>query len=91
MENALPIKNRTELRNWYLANAKKEKELWVEVIRKKPKEDDRLYYLDAVEEAICFGWIDSVFKEVNGKNYQRFSPRKKIVLGRCLISKERKD
>ena len=77
MENVLPIKNRTELRSWYLANAKKEKELWVEVIRKKPKEDGHLYYLDAVEEAICFGWIDSVFKEVNGKNYQRFSPRKK--------------
>jgi hypothetical protein len=35
------------------------------------------YYLDAVEEALCFGWIDSTHKEIDGVRMQRFTPRKK--------------
>ena len=34
-------------------------------------------YLDAVEEALCFGWIDSTLTNVDGTAYQRFSPRNK--------------
>ena len=36
------------------------------------------YYLDAVEEALCFGWIDSTTKKLpNGITVQRFSPRRR--------------
>ncbi|WP_305257536.1 YdeI family protein, partial [uncultured Duncaniella sp.] len=35
-----------------------------------------LWYLDAVEEALCFGWIDSTLKCVNGVALQRFGPRR---------------
>jgi uncharacterized protein YdeI (YjbR/CyaY-like superfamily) len=38
---------------------------------------DVLYYIDAVYMALCFGWIDSTQRVINGKRYQRFSPRKK--------------
>ena len=34
-------------------------------------------YLDAVEEALCFGWIDSTLTKFNGVSMQRFSPRQK--------------
>ena len=45
--------------------------------RGKPKDDDAFYYLDAVEEALCFGWIDSTTKKLpNGTTVQRFSPRR---------------
>ena len=44
--------------------------------RGKPRDDGRLYYLDAVEEALCFGWIDSTFKKIDGRSLQRFSPRR---------------
>ena len=34
-------------------------------------------YLDCVEEALCFGWIDSTVRSHNGRTAQRFSPRRK--------------
>ena len=48
------------------------------VKRGRPDEADAgvLCYLDAVEEALCFGWIDATFKNVDGQTLQRFSPRK---------------
>ena len=42
-----------------------------------PIDNDHLWYLDAVEEALCFGWIDSTKKKIDGILLQRFSPRKK--------------
>lgn len=76
MQNILDVKNRNEFRNWLINNSDKEKECWVNAVRKKP-DDHSFIYLDAVEEALCFGWVDSVQKSINGVNYQRFSPRKK--------------
>ncbi len=39
--------------------------------------EEALWYLDAVEEALCFGWIDSTVKNVDGVTLQRFGPRTK--------------
>ena len=48
------------------------------VKRGRPSETDAgtLFYLDAVEEALCYGWIDATVKRVDGQTLQRFSPRK---------------
>lgn len=54
-----------------------EKECWVTVKKGRPSDSSLLYYLDAVEEALYFGWIDSTNKTRNGQSLQRFSPRKK--------------
>ena len=43
---------------------------------KKPPEQG-IWYLDAVEEALCFGWIDTTHKNVDGVDLQRFTPRTK--------------
>ena len=77
MENVLEIKSREEFRNWLIDNHLKEKECWVNLKRGRPIDQDVFYYLDAVEEALCFGWIDSVYKNIDGKMYSKFSPRKK--------------
>ena len=76
MENILPFTNRSEFRQWLSEHAVKEQECWVNVARKRP-DGIAFTYLDAVEEALCFGWIDSIYKTVDGVNLQRFSPRKK--------------
>ena len=76
MINYLKISNRQDFRRWLMDNSKKEDECWIICYRQKP-DGITFTYLDAVEEAICFGWIDSVYKKVDGGNYQRFSPRKK--------------
>ncbi|MDE6023298.1 MAG: YdeI/OmpD-associated family protein, partial [Muribaculaceae bacterium] len=47
------------------------------VKRGKTPPADALWYLDAVEEALCFGWIDSTLKNVDGVAMQRFGPRSK--------------
>lgn len=76
--NILKAKNREELRLWLENNYETQKECWVIVKRGKPQNDDTFWYIDAVEEALCFGWIDSTVKKLDtGITIQRLSPRKK--------------
>lgn len=77
MKNILDICNRHELREWLIKYSFTEKECWIAVKRGKTPPADALWYLDAVEEALCFGWIDSTLKNVEGIALQRFSPRSK--------------
>ena len=74
--NVLDASNRQQFRSWLAAHHASEPECWVAVRRGRPIDDDSFYYLDAVEEALCFGWIDSIQKEIDGVRLQRFSPRK---------------
>ena len=79
--NLLDAKNRDELRLWLIENCKRENECWVVVKRGRPQNDNTFWYIDAVEEAICFGWIDSTEKRLdNGITAQRLAPRKKNSL-----------
>jgi len=72
----LDINTRSMFRKWLEENSETVKECWIELKREKPS-DSSFVYLDAVEEALCFGWIDSTYKKIGDKHYQRFSPRKK--------------
>lgn len=72
------IKNADEFRQWLQENVSKEKECWVRVNRQKKALSDVLSYIEAVEQALCFGWIDSTLKKLDeGFAFQRFTPRKK--------------
>lgn len=63
--NILKAKNREELRLWLENNYETQKECWVIVKRGKSQNDDTFWYIDAVEEALCFGWmIDSTVKNL---------------------------
>lgn len=87
--NLLNVKNRNELRQWLIENHDREKECWVVVKRGKPKNAATFWYIDAVEEAMCFGWIDSTAKKLeNGVTAQRLAPRKKNSLW-SELNKER--
>lgn len=77
LKNVLDIRNRNEFRKWLMQNCSTERECWIAVKRGKTPPEDALWYLDAVEEALCFGWIDSTLKNVNGVPLQRFGPRSK--------------
>jgi len=72
----LYITNRKDWRRWLKKNYKTEKEIWL-VYPKKATGKPRIEYNDAVEEALCFGWIDSINKKLDEEHtIQRFSPRK---------------
>jgi uncharacterized protein YdeI (YjbR/CyaY-like superfamily) len=77
MENhkTLYLTDRKNWRQWLEKNFNKENEIWL-VFPKKSSGKPRLPYNDAVEEALCFGWIDSIVKSLDENNsIQRFSPR----------------
>ena len=72
----LHVTNRKDWRRWLREHYKTEKDIWL-VYYKKETGKPRILYNDAVEEALCFGWIDSTLKSLDAKrNAQRFSPRK---------------
>jgi uncharacterized protein YdeI (YjbR/CyaY-like superfamily) len=72
----LYITDPKEWRAWLEANYKTEKEIWL-VYYKKDTGKPRIEYNDAVEQALCFGWIDSIVKKLDDeRTAQRFSPRK---------------
>lgn len=71
----LNLKTRTEWRNWLQQNFNIENEVWL-VYAKKSSDEQRIQYNDAVEEALCFGWIDSTNKTLDKDHtIQRFTPR----------------
>ncbi len=73
----LYVSNRKEWRAWLAKNHRSAMEIWL-VYYKKHSGKPRIPYNDAVEEALCYGWIDSILKPNNEECYvQRFSPRRK--------------
>ncbi|QSF46711.1 YdeI/OmpD-associated family protein [Paenibacillus tianjinensis] len=76
LENLIHVTSRAELRSWLQENCKTEKSCYVAV--NMTPAPDTLLYLDAVEEALCFGWIDGVKKKSSeAVLVQRLSPRSK--------------
>ncbi len=70
------VADREAWRQWLAKNHAKLKGIWL-VFDKKTAREDRLKYADAVEEALCFGWIDSTLNPIDHAQYmQLFTPRK---------------
>lgn len=71
------FKNPVEFRKWLKSNHKKETELIVGFY-KKDSGKFNMTWSEAVDEALCFGWIDSTRRTVDDISYcNRFTPRKK--------------
>lgn len=70
------FKTRNSFRRWLSVNHDKKQELWL-LFYKKHTGKPSIMYDEAVEEALCFGWIDGILKRIDDEKYkQRFSPRK---------------
>ena len=67
---------RDDFRKWLEMNHKTKKEIWL-IKYKKATKKPSLNYVEAVEEALCFGWIDGLEKGMDSERYAlRFSPRR---------------
>lgn len=64
-QNILSIQSRDEFRQWLMTHHATARECWVKVKRGRPVDDGTFWYIDAVEEAMCFGWIDSTLKRLD--------------------------
>ncbi len=73
----LQIPTRAEWRKWLVENHDKHPSgIWL-VFRRKQTGRPSLEYEEAVEEALCFGWIDSILKKIDDERYcRKFTPRK---------------
>lgn len=78
VRNLLDIHTRAELYQWYLENHDKVSDFWIRLNRANAEYPGVVRYVDAVEVALCFGWIDSTQKRIDdGKPIQHFTPRRK--------------
>lgn len=76
MSGTLYVADRNKWRAWLEKHHDTEKEIWL-VYYKKHTNHPSIPYDDAVEEALCFGWIDSTVKRIDEDRYaQKFTPRK---------------
>ncbi len=74
--NSLYFSNRSEWRQWLKEHFEHEKEIWL-IFPKKVTGKPSMLYNDAVEEALCFGWIDSTAKSLDSDHSMlRFTPRR---------------
>ena len=70
-------KTRSQWRRWLEKNHAKASEIWL-IYYRKSSGKPRVSYNDAIEEALCFGWIDSIAKPIDEISWaQRFTPRRK--------------
>ncbi len=70
------ITTRADFRRWLKQNHLTKKEIWL-IRYKKATRKPSIDYVQAVEEAICFGWIDNLEKSMDAERYAlRFSPRR---------------
>ena len=71
----LYVKDRKAWHEWLETNFEREKEIWL-IYPAKDSGQARIQYNDAIEEALSFGWIDSIVKHLDEhSSAQRFSPR----------------
>jgi uncharacterized protein YdeI (YjbR/CyaY-like superfamily) len=72
----LYVTTRQEFRQWLRRHHADRSEIWL-VRYKKVTGKPSLDYVEAVEEAICFGWIDNIEKSIDSERFAlRFSPRR---------------
>jgi len=72
----LTVTTRAEWRAWLAEHHDNQSEIWL-VYNKRGSGRPRVLYDEAVEEALCFGWIDGIAKPIDQNRYaQRFTPRR---------------
>ena len=72
----LYVTTRDGFHDWLIKNHQIKKEIWL-IQYKKATKKPSINYVEAVEEALCFGWIDGLEKGMDAERYAlRFSPRR---------------
>jgi uncharacterized protein YdeI (YjbR/CyaY-like superfamily) len=77
LANVVRPLTRTAWRLWLQSNHKTASEAWVRMLKAAHRQPGSFVYTDAVEEALCFGWIDGICKKIDDESIcQRFTPRR---------------
>lgn len=81
-------KSRAEWRKWLEKNHRSKQSVWL-IYYKSASKVPSLSWSDAVEEALCFGWIDSTKKTIDEKSYMQYFSKRKANSNWSKINKEK--
>ncbi len=81
-------KTRQEWRSWLIENHDKKQSVWLQYYKKKSGLPT-VEYGDAVEEALCFGWIDSKSKPIDDEKFMQFFSERKPNSVWSKVNKEK--
>ena len=80
--------NQQEWRKWLEKNHQQKNSVWL-VIHKKNTANTNLSWSQAVDHALCFGWIDSTKRTINAERYKQYFCKRKAVSNWSKINKEK--
>jgi uncharacterized protein YdeI (YjbR/CyaY-like superfamily) len=86
--STLHAKTRNAWRKWLLKNSASEKSIWL-VIYHKESSTPSIYYPEAVDEALCFGWIDSKPNKRDHESYYQFFSKRNPKSKWSKVNKEK--
>lgn len=81
-------KSQTDWRHWLKKNHKSKQSVWL-IYHTKKSNVPSLSWSDAVDEALCFGWIDSTRKKINDISFMQFFSKRKPKSNWSKINKEK--
>jgi uncharacterized protein YdeI (YjbR/CyaY-like superfamily) len=81
-------KSQKHWRDWLEKNHTMEKSVWL-IIYKKESETPSVYYPEAVDEALCFGWIDSKANKKDSESYYQFFSQRNPKSNWSKINKDK--
>ena len=76
MTPRINVYTREDFRNWLIKNHKKEEKVVI-VVHKKHTGKPFITHKEAMEEAICFGWIDTILRRIDENTYERHFVKRK--------------
>lgn len=80
--------NQTDWRKWLELNHNKKKAVWV-IFYKKSSSRHNMSWSESVDEALCFGWIDSVKKSIDSEKYIQYFSKRKAKSNWSKINKDK--
>ncbi|PTS92364.1 hypothetical protein DBR11_27090 [Pedobacter sp. HMWF019] len=81
-------KNRNDWREWLDQYHDKKESIWL-IYDKKVANKQRINWSEAVEEALCFGWIDSRSRPIDDGRYMQFFSKRKVKSAWSKINKDK--
>jgi uncharacterized protein YdeI (YjbR/CyaY-like superfamily) len=85
-KNTFHATNQENWRQWLENNHKTEKNVWL-IIYRKESNISSVYYNEAVDEALCFGWIDSSIRKRDAHSFYQFFSQRKPKSNWSLVNK----
>ena len=81
-------KNQKDWRAWLELNHKEEKPVWL-IFYKKKSPSYNLSWSDSVDEALCFGWIDSTKRTIDSEKYKQYFSKRKAKSNWSKVNKDK--